>query len=632
MSLFVLAVSVAGCLGAAAPGEGHDFTFDQVDVRTFVRLVGEITQLKFVVDDEVKGVVTVVSPRISTDEVYPHALSILESVGCSVVREGDVHRVVSLAGRDSPMAPVVGAGDELPDTGVVTKVFRLEHVSAAEMAQALAPRVGGGKNGAVSAIEETNHLLVTDTAQNIRRIGKLIAEIDRAGSARVTEVMPLQFASAEDLAAQLNRAIQESESRGERLKRRLPGVPGTSQGRGHVSALVVPSPHANSLIVVGSAVRVAEVKDLIAKMDVDTSTGRGRLNAIVLKYTSADEAAKSLNALLTRSAEKPGGAAASGLRRIAIEASAANNALLVDASPADFEVVRRLIEGLDVLPEQVHIEVLIAEVTGSEDLNIGVQMAALPLPSDVGDTVVQGTSVLADDAASLLNVVQSGIFPRGLTVGVAHGTRLDADGNVVVSYPGLINIDALKKDSRFKILSEPSLAAQNNREASVNIVTQIPVLKSTIQGGSGTARDVIQNIERMDVGIKLRLTPRIIPDGKVQMELNPTIEAVIDPGPVGSFTPTIARREVSTTVTVGDGQTIVIAGLTKEDQTTVVKKVPLLGDIPLLGWLFRHTSDVTEQSDLLIFVTPHVATDADDAEEVARRWQEKTGLSRDASE
>jgi general secretion pathway protein D len=178
------------------------------------------------------------------------------------------------------------------------------------------------------------------------------------------------------------------------------------------------------------------------------------------------------------------------------------------------------------------------------------------------------------------------------------------------------------------VLSETALEAQNNREASVSIVNQYPILKSTIQGGTGAARDVIQNIERVDVGIKLKLTPYVIPGGLVQMVLNPSIEAVVDAGSAGTqFTPVIARREVSTTVTVPDGQTIIIAGLTREDKREVVKRVPILGYIPLIGILFRHTAESVERTNLLIFVTPQVVGDRAASDRVLQEWQRRTGLS-----
>jgi len=172
--------------------------------------------------------------------------------------------------------------------------------------------------------------------------------------------------------------------------------------------------------------------------------------------------------------------------------------------------------------------------------------------------------------------------------------------------------------------------AQNNKEATVSIVQEIPILKSTISSGAGTARDIIQNIERVDVGIKLKLTPHVIPGGEVRMVLNPAIEAVIDPGPSDTpFAPTIAKREVSTTVTVPDGETIVIAGLTREDETRIEKRVPLLGSIPLLGWLFRETVESIEKSDVLILVTPRIVTDIAAARQLKRDMEARSGVTSD---
>jgi len=625
------------CLWLASSALGQDdgqgrtfinFSFDQVGIPAFVKLVGEMTGRKFVVADDVEGKITVVSPRIDRDDVYPIFVSILESAGCSVVEEGEVSRVVSLLERPTPMAPVVGIDEPTPGEGVLTKVFRLEHVRVAEVRKLLESKVAGGKEGAVGAIEETNHLVVTDTAASLRRIEKIVAEIDRAGLARVTEVVALKFAGAEDLADELNRAVAEGQSRGDRLKQRLPAVQGQVD-LAYGAAGVVASPHSNSLILVGTQSQVSELKAIIGMMDVDTPSGRGRLNAIFLKYISAEEAAEDIGGLL-KGPDDQKQAAGFAKRRIAIHASKENNALLVDASPGDFEIVRQLVDQLDRVPEQVHIEVLIAEKSGGRGLDLGVDMAAVGLPDEVGSTVVVGANTLGDGADAVMNIIQQGIFPGGLTVGVAHGSRVDAEGNIVVDYPGIISINAIKKDSRFRIRSNPSLMAQNNKEATVSIVQEIPILKSTISSGAGTARDIIQNIERVDVGIKLKLTPHVIPGGEVRMVLNPAIEAVIDPGPSDTpFAPTIAKREVSTTVTVPDGETIVIAGLTREDETRIEKRVPLLGSIPLLGWLFRETVESIEKSDVLILVTPRIVTDIAAARQLKRDMEARSGVTSD---
>jgi general secretion pathway protein D len=179
-----------------------------------------------------------------------------------------------------------------------------------------------------------------------------------------------------------------------------------------------------------------------------------------------------------------------------------------------------------------------------------------------------------------------------------------------------------------KILSNVPLLAQNNKEASVSVVQNIPILKSTIEGGSGTARDVIQNIERLDVGITLKVTPHVNPNGDVTMQLNPSIQAVIDEGSATTaFTPTIAKREISTTITVPDRQTVVISGLIREDQVKSVSKVPILGDIPILKWLFRHTRTNKVRNNLLVFVTPHIVTDIKQAAELEHALRKRASIS-----
>jgi len=608
-----------------------NFTFDQVDIPTFVKLVGEITGKRLVVDNGIDSKITVVSPKVKRSEVYPLFLSILESAGCSVLEDGNILRVVKLASRPMSLATVVGPDDVTPAIGLITKIIRLEHVSADEIKNVLENRGGSGKDGgSVRAIEGTNHLVVTDTASNVRRIEMLVSKIDLPGLARITEMIQLSYASADDIAAQLNMALMKTASRADQLRQRLTTSRRSNDANSSASdnrtASVVAVPHSNSLIIIGSAGQVQSLRELVAKMDVDVPSGRGRLNAIFLSHLVAEETAENIGALLEKKDSKK---QAKAIRNIAIQASPSCNALLVDASPGDFEIVKRLVEQLDVAPAQVHINVLIMEVSNSDGFEFGIDMAAVDMPSGVGDSVVQGGFSLGDSANGLLNSIQSGVFPNGLSVGVAHGTSLAADGSLQVGYPAMINIDAMKKSGKFKVVSETSLQSQNNKEASVSVVNEIPIKKSEITGGTGTARDVIQNIERIDVGIKLKITPYVIPGGRVRMALNPSIEAVVDKGTDGDLTPTIAKRQVDTTVTVDNGRTIVIAGLTRQDELVSEKRVPILGSIPILGWLFRHKVTSTERTDILIFVTPTIVSDNISADSLRKHWEEKTGLEKD---
>jgi len=602
---------------ASQPESYVNFSFDQVEVRLLAKLVGDMTGKRFVIGDGVNGKVTVVTPpKIPVSEVYPLFLAVLESSGFSVVEEEGTCRVVPLPERAVAAAPVVGADGSTTGDGVITKVIRVENISALELRKILEPMVRGGKAGALAAFGPTNHLIITDTAENIRKIEQIVAELDRPGAARIAEFVKLKNASAEDVAAQIGAAIRGATSADKALSRHIQQV---AEGGGSMptDVTVVPSPSANGLVIVGTPVQIAETKRIVEMMDVAPESGSGRFNSLFLKYLSAEEAAKNLNALLAKTLEKD------ARQKIAIEPNVANNALLIESSPQDFEMIRGLVDGLDQVPQQVMVEILIAEVSMGKNLDFGVDWATVEDPED-GKTTAIGRSRLSDND-TIMDIVSDAVFPQGLSIGVAHGTTINALGEEVPKIPFLVR--ALAQNRDVNILSSVPLRAQNNTEAKVSVVQNIPLLRSTIEGGSGTARDVIQNIDRVDVGIKLTLTPHVNPDRQVTMQLNPSIEAIVDEGPPDTqFAPTIAKREVSTTVTVPDESTIIISGLIREDRTKVVNKVPILGDIPLLGILFRNTVDKKQRTNLLIFVTPHIVTDALAAAKIESQIKDRSNL------
>lgn len=602
----------------ASGGASVNFNFEQVELRLLVKLVGEMTGRRFVVEEGLDGKVTVITPhRIPVSEAYALLVSILESSGFTVVERSGTFQVVRLADKGVPGAPVVVEGDVAPVSGLITKVIRINNVSAVELRKLLEPLVRGGKGGALAAFPPTNHLIITDTAENIRQMERIIGELDRPGAARVVDMVQLKYASADELARQLVAAMKEGASAGDKVARHLQQV-GDGYGSLPTDVVVVPASYANSVVLVGTPVQLREMRAVIEKMDVEAPSGYGRLHAIFLRYLSAEEAAKSLNALLGKTAVKDQRAA------ISLEPNAANNALIVDATPQDFEYLQTLVQQLDQVPQQVLVEVLIAEVSVNKNLDLGVQISAVDQPSG-GKTTVLGRS-RPGNTDILMDAVEKGIFPQGIAVGIARGSYTDANtGRIVPSVPLLIQ--ALARNRDVKILSSVPLWAQNNTEASVSVVENIPVLRSTIEGGAGTSRDVIQNIDRVDVGIKLKVTPHVNADGDITLQLNPSIEAIVDEGPDGTqFAPTIAKREVSTTVTVPDRATVVLSGLIREDQVKDRSKVPFLGDIPLIGWFFRSRSDRVQRTNLLVFVTPHIVTDMKAAAELQRTLEQRTGL------
>ena len=601
------------------------FNFEQVDIRLFTQIVGTFTGRRFVVAEDVAGKITVVSPKVSRESAYPLFVGVLESSGFTVQREGEIDRIVRLPERKTGMGAIVADGDEKPRYGLVTRIMHLEHVNASEMRKMLEAHLQ--RKDSVSALDETNHLILTDTAEGVQRVEDLVKHLDKPGMARVMEVIPLEHADAVALARQIGAAYAQTQRRAEQLLTRIPGAGGPAQPVSAMSApTIVSAEHANRLIVTGTAKQVEQIRELVRQMDISAPTGRSALNVVLLSYLKAEDVAKNLTTLLEKSAVQT--AAASNKRHLSIEAVPANNALLVDAAPEDFLEVKRLVESLDIMPQQVHISVLIAEIASGDAETLGVAITALNAPDSVGDNAFAGASRLHADSASgdgILSSISQGVFGEGLTFGIAHGSHLDAAGNIVADYPAIFNLDMIRRNSKVKILSDTSLGAQNNHPAEVAIVDNIGVLESTVSG-SGADRDFIQNIKRMDVGVKVNMTPYIIPGGLVKVELEPSIEAVTDTGGSDQYVPTISKRMVKTTMTVPDGQTIVIAGLTRNDESEIKKKVPLLGDIPLLGWLFRWNSKSATKTNILIFVTPTIMTDVADAVAVRQALEAKSGI------
>lgn len=626
-----LALSIAATIPAAGQqdqpiGLGP---MERVSIEVLAQMMSDASGRPFAISGGLEKEFSVLVPdgdpvELSPDEIYSFGLSILASAGLSVVDDGHTCRIVSLpegGGLAVGAAPADGGNEPEPPKmhGLVTRVFRLKNATADDVRRVL--EGGSGRKSWITMLESANLIVVTDTATTLERVASLIDELDKPGLARKTEIVPLKCADATSIAAQLNSVAASSIQReGSAVAQRLAG--GEMAPRGILSCgLAIPSPTANAVILVGQEAQLAEFKALIDKLDVDVPTGRGSLHAIPLQYLKAEDVAKTLSSLLEKSAVAAQGGDA---KRISVEASAVNNAIVVDALPGDFSVVKRLVEAMDILPGQVHVSVMIAEVTDGDGFTWNTQLTALDAPGKKGETRLSAGSRLAGDSSSIVQGAVNGILPQGITAAFAHGAGYDADGNLRVSYPGIISIEALKGDSHVKIVSETSLQAQNNIEAEVKIVDDIPYAKSNIQG-TGADRETVQTVDRMEVGVSLKFTPYIVPGNLVRMALEPTIASVTSAS--DALNPTIAKRSAKTTVTVPDSETIVIAGLTRTTVKKVENRIPVLGSIPLLGWLFRYKNDVEEKTNLLIFVTPSVIAAPSDARDISDALQRKSGIS-----
>ena len=571
--LLCAAFALAAAAQDAAPaarGDFLSFNFDRVDVRAFTKVVGAFTQKRFVVPEGVEGSITVVSPPVSREEAYRVFAAILESNGFTLQREGDLERVVALPDRAARMGDVVPADAALPDHGFVTRIFRLDHIPAEDMRRTLEAQLG--QKDSVSVLEETNHLVISDTAERLRRVQELVRELDKPGMAAACEVIPLAHAP-----------------------------------------VVVAAEHANRLLVTGSQRQIQSIRELVEKLDVAAPSGRSDFNSIVLKFIKAEDFAKNMTTLLEKFAA--GNADPTLARRIAVQALEGQNALLVNASPEDFRAVEALVDRLDVRPSQVHIEVVIAEVQEGAEDTLGVQFNFAG--SHHGAAYGGGSHPNAETAGSTLaSAVGSQVYPEGLAAAVVNKA-----GQTI----GVLNVDALKQNSGVRIIATPSVSAQNHKPAEVTIVSNIPMTESTVTG-TGSDRDVVQTITRYDVGVKLAITPHVVPGGDVQMELEPSIEAVTSGGNSSDYAPTISKRTVKTVMTARDGETIAISGLSRSDRTTVERRVPILGSIPLLGWLFRWETETERRTSIVVFVTPTVLDEEGAPAALRESLETRTGL------
>jgi len=595
-----------------------NFNFEQVELVNLVGLVGEQTGKRFVIDSSVTGRVSVITrEKIPLNEVFPLFVTVLEGSGFTVVDRDGIYHVRKLGGEDVMEAPVIGADQALEGVGLLTRVIKLEHVRATDVRPLLEPMVRQAKQGSLSAFAPTNHLIVTDTASNLKRIEELIAELDRPGQSTNLSVIELKYASARDLAEQITRALIGAETSGRQLSRRVQEV---VAGAGNVPSdfTLVPAEQANSLIVSAGPLQLRQIKEIIEKLDVPAdSLASGRLRAVFLNYLDAEAAAKQLTALLAQRTEQD------PRDRIAVEADVTNNAILVDASPLAFASVKELLSQIDRPQQQVMVEVMIVEISENDSLELGVEWAAIDQPQN-GSTTVVGRS-RPGEVDAINQILTENVFPQGLTFGLARGTITLPNGTEVARLPFLLQ--ALEGKRNVNILSHVPLRTQNNAEASVSVVNNIPILKSVIEGGTGANRDVIQNIERIDVGIKLTVKPQVNPNREITLHLNPSIEAIVQETSGGvELTPTIARREVKSVLTLPDRATVVISGLMREDTVKEESRIPILGSLPFIGFFFRNTADRKEKTNLLIFVTPYIVTDDVANDAMTDRWRDKTGL------
>jgi general secretion pathway protein D len=578
--------------------------FDQVDIKVFIKFISELTGKNFVIDDKVRGKVTVLSPsKISVEEAYKVFESVLEVNGFTTVPSGKVIKVVpSVEARQKSVelrrAPLFVPR---PNDRIITQILPLLYAEAQEVRKLLAPLVS--KQGVVIAYDPTDILIITDFQSNIQRLLSIVEEIDVEFQDATITVVPLEYASAESLSTTVSGLL---ESRQKQVKGRRAGPP----------LKILSYDRINVIIVLADRQNTQMIKALVKALDQPTPKGAGNVQVVYLENAQAEELAKVLTGLPTKPQTK--GEQPIISTEVKIVADKATNSLVITAKPEEYQVLEPIIQQLDIPRKQVYVEALIMEVRATLQISVGVDWTAagetnLPLGAD--DGVAFGGS--RTSGVSVFDQFGNLALPAGLSAGVVS-FPVTIGGVTFTNLATLIT--AAQTDNNFNVIATPQLMTLDNEEASVVVAENIP-FSTRVDEGTSTTDRAIQSFEYRDVGVTLKITPQINEKRFVKLKIFEEISRVVSETTQLSPTqvvlaPTTTKRTAETNVQVRDGQTVVIAGLVGDNVDVSTTKVPCLGDIPIVGWLFKSESRNTTRTNLLIFLTPYIVATPEEADQI----------------
>jgi general secretion pathway protein D len=578
--------------------------FDQVDIKVFIKFISELTGKNFVIDDKVRGKVTVLSPsKISVEEAYKVFESVLEVNGFTTVPAGKVIKVVpSVEARQKSVelrrAPLFVPR---PNDRIITQILPLLYAEAQEVRKLLAPLVS--KQGVVIAYDPTDILIITDFQSNIQRLLSIVEEIDVEFQDATITVIPLEYASSESLSTTVSGLL---ESRQKQVKGRRAGPP----------LKILSYERINVIIVLADRQNTQMIKALVKALDQPTPKGAGNVQVVYLENAQAEELAKVLTGLPTKPQTK--GEQPIISTEVKIVADKATNSLVITAKPEEYQVLEPIIQQLDIPRKQVYVEALIMEVRATLQISVGVDWTAagetnLPLGAD--DGVAFGGS--RTSGVSVFDQFGNLALPAGLSAGVVS-FPVTIGGVTFTNLATLIT--AAQTDNNFNVIATPQLMTLDNEEASVVVAENIP-FSTRVDEGTSTTDRAIQSFEYRDVGVTLKITPQINEKRFVKLKIFEEISRVVSETTQLSPTqvvlaPTTTKRTAETNVQVRDGQTVVIAGLVGDNVDVSTTKVPCLGDIPIVGWLFKSESRNTTRTNLLIFLTPYIVATPEEADQI----------------
>jgi general secretion pathway protein D len=602
------------------------FNFVDVDISAVVKFISEVTGKNFVFDDKVKGNITIIAPsRLSVDDAFRLFTSVLELKGLTIIPSGKVYKIVPISqAKQSGLEIFREKGEQLTDAYII-RLIQLKSISASKAMNFLQPLIS--RDGHIASFGPGNMLMVVDSATNIDKLLNIISSIDKPGIEE-PELVLLKYANAEDVVKIITEAaVLGSKTQSSAMRALRPGEPVMAASVEETKGNIFADTRLNGIVMIADKQEKEAMKRMIALLDIPLPEATSKINVFFLEYADATELSKVLESMLTgvSSQAKSGQAVQAGQPpkspfesgvKIIISPDKATNSLIVVASPADYQNLLQVIRQLDRRRRQVYVEAMIVEASIDKLREIGAKWR---ITAKKGGEPVAVGGFGTIDSTTLQNVVQglSGLTAGGLGNFInVPLTAIDSNGKATtttLSVPGFAALFSLNEFRNVvNVLSTPQILTSDNREAEIVVGENVPFIAQR-ERDITTTNTVLNSIDRKDVGITLRLTPQITEGDYVKLDLYQEISALTQQSEtiLINIGPTITKRSTKTSVVVKDNQTVVIGGLMQEKEEQSVTKVPLLGDIPILGWLFTQKSVSKQKTNLLVFLTPHIVKESE---------------------
>ncbi len=597
LSLSLLVLLFYGLNSAVVDATEFSASFKNADINEFINIVGKNLQKTIILDPDVRGKVNVRSyNQLNEKQYYQFFLNVLEVYGFAVVvMDNDIIKVVKAKDAKLSGAAIADHDSRFGSDEMVTRIVSLKNVSGRELAPLLRKLNDKSGGGNVVYYDPSNVIMLTGRAAVINKLVRIIERVDQAGNQEV-DIVKLEFANATemlDLVASVQKNATNSNSEAASILQ--PGL--------------VADERTNSVIISGDAQSRERVIKLVRSLDTKIQHNSNNIRVFYLQYATASEVVsvlKGISGTLSGSKDAQGKSSASStVSDLSIEAHDGTNAIIISAQPQLMASLSSIIHQLDIRRAQVLVEAIIVEVSEDDGVSLNSQFASSLGGTSFNDNGVSTTDLIAgyygveedddfDDAASALSDISGGIFGVG-----------DSDWAFI--------LQAVSTSSTANILSTPSITTLDNQEASFVVGDEVPVITGSTTSSSS---DTFQTVEREEVGIKLKVTPQINKGGTIKMVIEQEVSSI-----QGATTVDIifATRSLKTTVLAKSGETIILGGLIGEEVNETLEKVPWLGDIPLLGWLFRSTISSTEKSNLMVFLRATILRDDQSMGALSRR-------------